>query len=669
MTANLPPKQPEPLTAEQVESALHQALAEHQAGRLQEAEKIYRAILQAQPNHPKANHNLGVLAVQTTQPLAALPYFMTALEANPTHGQYWLSYIDALVQAEQFEPAREVLALAQQQGLQGEEVDALAMRLEGETPTAQPNTEVQHPLTGTLPISPSPKKNSKKKPKAKPAGKSARHKEKHPSIEDVNTLIALFNEGRYTETVALAQTMTRHFPLYGLGWKVLGAVFRQMGRSADALVPMQKATALLPNDDEVHSNLGVTLHDLGHLEEAEACYRRALELKPNFAQAHSNLGNILMERSHLDEAATSYRRALELNPGAIKVRFDLTQAKKGKVDDENLAALIAIEDAARNGAIPLSDENAVFLNFALGNSYNDMGDYDKAFPHFLKGCRLKHAAFNYDSNQIARRLFASTMRAFDQSTLDRLRGGGNPSHLPIFVLGMPRSGTTLIEQIISSHPEVYGAGELTDLMMIAQRDVAGTTFPDNLPFLDQTQLTAWGTEYVAGLQQRAPNARHITDKMPTNFFAVGLIHLMLPNARIIHVNRNPVDTCLSCLTTLFENKHEHTYDLEELGRYYVDYARLMEHWRKLLPSGAFLDVQYEDIVADQEAQSRRIIEYCGLEWDDACIDFHKNNRPISTASMSQVRQPIYKSSVERWRSYEKFLGPLFDALGELAPDH
>jgi len=170
------------------------------------------------------------------------------------------------------------------------------------------------------------------------------------------------------------------------------------------------------------------------------------------------------------------------------------------------------------------------------------------------------------------------------------------------------------------------------------------------------------------LQRCAPDARRITDKMPANFLALGLIHLMLPNAKIIHVRRNPADTCLSCFTTLFNHGQPHTYDLAELGRYYVDYTRLMEHWRKVLPDGAFLEVQYEDIVADQEMQARRLIEYCGLGWNDACIDFHRNLRAVHTASMAQVRQPIYRSSVERWRPYEKFLGPLFDALGDLAPE-
>jgi hypothetical protein len=253
--------------------------------------------------------------------------------------------------------------------------------------------------------------------------------------------------------------------------------------------------------------------------------------------------------------------------------------------------------------------------------------------------------------------------------MERLRGGGNPSRLPVFVLGMPRSGTTLVEQIISSHPDVHGAGELPDLLEIAQRDIAGTgaAFPNNIPAIDKAGLAGWAADYVAGLHRRAPDARHITDKMPANFLAVGLINMMLPNAKIIHVSRNPVDTCLSCFMQLFGSGQEQTYDLAELGRYYADYARLMEHWRSVLPDGAFLDAQYEDIVADQETQARRMIAFCGLDWNDACIDFHKNKRSILTASVTQVRQPIYKSSVERWRHYEKFLGPLLDALGDLAP--
>jgi hypothetical protein len=237
--------------------------------------------------------------------------------------------------------------------------------------------------------------------------------------------------------------------------------------------------------------------------------------------------------------------------------------------------------------------------------------------------------------------------------------------VPVFVLGMPRSGTTLTEQIIASHPMVHGAGELPDLEAIIQRDVGATgrPFPYNVAALDGIKLAAWGRDYVAGLQRRAPGARRITDKMPANFLDIGLIYLMLPKAKIIHVSRNPMDTCLSCFMQLFGNNYqEHTYDLAELGRYYSDYARLMEHWRSVLPSGAFLDVRYEDVVRDTESQARRIIDFCGLDWHDDCLDFHRSRRSVRTRSVMQVREPIYKSSVERWRAYEKFLAPLLESL-------
>jgi len=253
--------------------------------------------------------------------------------------------------------------------------------------------------------------------------------------------------------------------------------------------------------------------------------------------------------------------------------------------------------------------------------------------------------------------------------LDQLRGAGNPSQVPIFVLGMPRSGTTLTEQIIASHPDVYGAGELSDLMDIVQLPANGQTvqpYPENLSVYPSKtcQILPSNTfqEFAAARLQQ--NTSRI--KMPANYMAMGLIPLMLPHAKIIHVKRNPVDTCLSCYTRLFNRHQDATYDLAELGRHYVGYERLMQHWRKVMPVGSFVEVQYEDIVADMEGQARRLIDYCELEWNDACLEFHKNKRSVRTASLTQVRQPIYNSSVERWRHYEKFLGPLLSALGDLA---
>jgi hypothetical protein len=231
---------------------------------------------------------------------------------------------------------------------------------------------------------------------------------------------------------------------------------------------------------------------------------------------------------------------------------------------------------------------------------------------------------------------------------------------------MPRSGTTLVEQILASHPSVYGAGELTELVDI----VAGlggprgvfANFPENVRAMSRVQLRDLRTRYLERVSALAPAASRITDKMPANFRFAGLIHLALPNARIIHTRRDPIDTCLSCFSLLFSGDQPHTYDLGELGRYYRAYAALMEHWCGVLPQGVMIDVQYEELVTDFERQARRIVAHCGLDWDAACLDFHKTRRPVPTASAVQVRQPIYRTSIGRWQPCRDMLGPLLAAL-------
>lgn len=472
--------------------------------------------------------------------------------------------------------------------------------------------------------------------------------------------------GRLTEAEASYRRALQSRPEWDAVYLNLGSLLLDVGRTDEAATSYRCALHLKPDCAEAHASLGNALMEQGRLDEAEASCRRALGIAPDLADAHCNLGNIFNEQGRLDEAEACYRRALRSDPSLATAHLRLASVRKTTAGDADMAALVALEAGARHRARPLPNKDAACLHFALGKRFDDLGDPASAFPHFLEGNRLKRATVDYDPERVAR-YFDTLMRNLDGAAVERLRGGGDPSSLPIFVLGMPRSGTTLTEQIIASHPAVHGAGELPDLGAILRREVAGAAFPDNLPALDRDRLSAWGADYVAGLQQRAAGARRITDKMPANFLALGLIHLMLPNAKVIHVGRDPADTCFSCFTTLFNHGQHHTYDLAEIGRYYAAYARLMDHWRKVLPGDAFLDVRYEDIVADQEAQARRLIGFCGLEWDDACLDFHRNTRTVRTASMSQVRQPIYRSSLERWRPYEAFLTPLFDALGDLAP--
>ncbi|MFZ5502215.1 MAG: sulfotransferase [Pseudomonadota bacterium] len=445
----------------------------------------------------------------------------------------------------------------------------------------------------------------------------------------------------------------------------LSKTHQSMENFPEAKTAAERTLELNPANHKVHGLLGSVYRELGQQQDAESAYLKSLDLKPEYGDAILGLGDLCMEIGQMERAEELFSRALSYKPDSLAARIHLSQVRKVRPDDENLAALLAKEKDIEK----FPEGRQMSLHFALGKCLDDIKDYDRAFPHFLAGCKLKRAKLDYDP-QATTAQFAEIAQLFSKENIERLRGAGNDDPTPIFVLGMPRSGTTLTEQIIASHPDVFGAGELPDLLRIAHRKTRSdqSRFPDNLKNLDAATLTKWGTEYLSCVRQRNADSARITDKMPANFFMVGLIHLMLPKAKIIHVNRNPVDTCLSCFTRLFKRKQEHTYDLAELGRYYTDYARLMNHWRTVLPAGAFLDIQYEDTVADQEAQARRLLEYCELGWHDACLDFHKTERPIRTASVTQVRQPIYTSSVERWRKYEKFLDPLLNELGELVPN-
>lgn len=460
----------------------------------------------------------------------------------------------------------------------------------------------------------------------------------------------------------------RIMPQYADAHYNLGQVLIRQERYPEAASCLRKATEIDPKNIEAYVNLSFVLKTQGLNSDAVKLLERALQINPDSAEANSSMGGELDEQGKFSDAAIYYRRALELKPDYVMPRFSLVSTKKIREGDDDFNALVKMSDKLKVGKTQLPTNEAICLHFGLGKGYDDLGEHDRAFAHFAEGCRLKRTTLEYDARNDTK-MFDQIMRTFDRSLRDRLSGGGDQSRVPIFVLGMPRSGTTLTEQVIASHPDVHGAGELTYLLGIAQRKVASTPFPENWGLLSREQLTSWGNEYVQALRRHAPEAQRITDKMPQNFLALGLIHLMMPNAKIIHVKRNPVDTCLSCFTKAFSNKNvKFSYDLAELGQYYRNYSRLMEYWAQVLPAGTFLDLQYEELVADQETQARRLIEYCGLEWDPACLDFHKNERSVRTASVAQVRKPVYKSSVERWRSYEKHLGPLLDELGDLVPD-
>jgi Tfp pilus assembly protein PilF len=454
-------------------------------------------------------------------------------------------------------------------------------------------------------------------------------------------------------------------PEYPEAHQGLAKLYQEQKELPKALEMAEKALRLAPEKASAHSTLGGIYTESGYPDKAEIAYAKALELDPDSISAYLGKGHLLMEQGDMTEAEASFSHALSLDDDNLGARLSLTQVKKVTVDDDNFQQLITQAE----GLDAMLETKVLSLHFALGKSYDDTKQYDLAFKHYLEGCRLKRKRIHYNPADNDKAI-TNIKQFFSKEAIATLRGQGCTSDTPIFVLGMPRSGTTLTEQIIASHPDVHGAGELPDLLQWANHPNGWETagYPKVLEGFSHAQFKSLGEKYVAGLQERAPEAKHITDKMPANFNAAGLIHLMLPNAKIIHVKRSPVDTCLSGFSRLFNKSQLQSYDLAEIGRYYRNYHDLMAHWKKVLPTGSFYEIQYEDLVANTEAESKALIDYCSLEWNEACLEFHKTERNIRTASITQVRQPIYKTSVERWRSYEDHLGPLFEALGDLAPN-
>jgi tetratricopeptide (TPR) repeat protein len=447
-------------------------------------------------------------------------------------------------------------------------------------------------------------------------------------------------------------------PDYAEAHANLGNVLQSQEKLDEAVAHYQQALALKPDYPKAYNNLGNALRSQGRSDEAATAYRQALALKPNYSEGYNNLANLLRDLANVEEARVAAEKAVELSPANLAFHYGLAISKRFVPGDRQLEALEAIASDETS----LSTDDRIYLHFALAKGYDDVGDYERSFARLLQANSLKRQQIVYDES-IVYGLFARLQQVFTAALIRDKRGLGDPSSVPIFIIGMPRSGTTLIEQILASHPKVFGAGELMNLANAVVRLSRKAPFPGAISTMAGEELRELGAHYVAEIRQLAPEADRIIDKMPANFRLAGLIHLALPNARIIHVRRDPLDTCLSCFSKLFGNDQPFSYDLGELGRYYRGYEMLMEHWRRVLPPGVMLEVQYEQLVADLEGEGRRIVGHCGLEWDAACLSFHDTERQVRTASAVQVRQPIYRSSIGRWRAYEQHLAPLIEALG------
>ena len=476
---------------------------------------------------------------------------------------------------------------------------------------------------------------------------------------DVVTLIKLGNgflaSQLWTQAIPHYEQALAIQPDNALVHKSLGSSLRYLGQRQMALKCFEQALSLRPEYIDARIELAIVLRGLGRTEEALVQLEQVIDLKPDDADAHINLALTLRNLGQAELAVERLEQFLGARPTCGAAYYHISMIKPKQ------ALIPAVEKLISHPN--LSKGNAIYCHLALGNLFKHGKSYDQAFNHFLKANTLQRETFNYDPEENSQTV-DKLIEVYCKSFFQNKHGWGSASKLPVFILGMPRSGTTLVEQILSSHALVHGAGEILALtgvaVSIVQQLGHADPYPQCMSHFDEKMAQKYSARYLQELALYSSSAVRITDKLPGNFLRIGLIKTLFPDARIIHCQRNPLDNCISLYFHYFQN-YKHSFELTELGQYYLDYQRMMSHWQKLFPDEIFT-VQYEELVMDQESVSKHLIDYLGLEWDEKCLAFYNNERVVMTPSNIQVRQPMFEESINRWKPYEKHLQPLIEML-------
>ena len=447
-------------------------------------------------------------------------------------------------------------------------------------------------------------------------------------------------------------------PLNPAACSLLGEVLMGSRRFEEAVEPLRVAMESNLASAAGHRRVGEALLQAGDPDAALAHLERACELAPTDAHAHDARGLAELDLGRFAGAESSFRTALELDPAVPGVCLNLSRCRRFTAEDQ--ALLADVERVLRCG---LPEVLTADVHFALGKMHDDLGGLDRAFEHYREANRIVHRQLGYDAAAQDR----AVDRLCESFPAERFRGAlGDPNELPVFVVGMPRSGTSLVEQMLAAHPRVYGGGErlhIDALSRCIRREIgAREPYPRCVAELDGPAIRRLAETYLTGLKSGSGEAERATDKLPTNFQHLGLVRLLLPNARIIHCRRDPMDTAFSIYTQQFESGNAWAYDFDDIAAFYAGYERLMGHWREVLPDPP-LEVSYERLISTPDAVCREMLDHLDLSWHDDCLEFHRSTRAVGTASNWQVRQPLYRSSVGRWRRYATFLEPLAHALG------
>lgn len=502
-----------------------------------------------------------------------------------------------------------------------------------------------------------------------------------------------FKAENFAEAEIKAKQVIKKNPNFFEIYNVLGLALSRQGKVDEAINCYEKVIKLKPDFVIAHNNLGNIYNSIGEQEKAEICFFKAIEIEPRFALAYNNLGNLMKDMNRSDEALVHFKKALDYEPNLFPVLNNLAIVYQnlGNFDDAincfHKALKINPNFSAAHRQISLikkyidkndnhikkmetiindpktNEEEKMHLYFGLGKANEDLKNYSKAFEYYKNGNLIKRQKLNY-SEENEFNLFSKIKKTFNKKIFEKLNNSGNKDNTPIFIVGMPRSCTTLVEQILSSHKNVMGAGELNYINKIVKKFFflkGRIDFPENLNNYEISKFNEMGDAYIEKIKKFSNTIMYISDKQPLNFRWIGVIKLILPNAKVIHCARDPRDNCLSLFKNFFPDHIKFAYDLSDITKYQNLYKDLMKHWHNVLPNQIY-DISYENLVNNQEEETKKLLKFCNLVWDKNCIDFHKNKRSINTLSFFQARKPIYKDSLKLWEKYKNNLGPLLNNL-------